>query len=340
MKKSIISFSSILLLVVISIFGKAQSGTPVQVLSFNLSTNVGSPVPLPGTGGQGFTLYVNSSGSTFMQWQCTLNKAILGQATETFYMKLIYRNQNNVETDITATEQIFTSQYNGGFYYFTKTNLPLSSSNLGGKIYLKYYTNFQGFPISWQYSSIYFVPTLNVVQPPTVYSNTVQSGYFSRNNCGIGFEGSGVSYVVQANTYTSTISQTDANQKAEKDVRDNGQAYANANGTCTPIYVITPNGTGSANWGYEENIVWYPIHFQGSFVKIDVYESLDNGNSYVFYKNVTQSAPNNGILVNGLNTNLFSPFNGWGSLYYKIKITSLASGISYYCNNAFGVTND
>ncbi len=66
-----------------------------------------------------------------------------------------------------------------------------------------------------------------------VWYNTAQSGSFTRNNCGGGSTGSTVTYTVAANTYMSYISQADADQKAINDVNTNGQAYANANGTCS-----------------------------------------------------------------------------------------------------------
>ena len=65
------------------------------------------------------------------------------------------------------------------------------------------------------------------------YSSVVKSGSFTRNNCGTNGTGSSVIYTVAAGTYTSTISQADADQKAQNDVNANGQAYANANGSCT-----------------------------------------------------------------------------------------------------------
>jgi YD repeat-containing protein len=70
-----------------------------------------------------------------------------------------------------------------------------------------------------------------------VYYNVAKSGIFSRNNCSAGYAGSPVQYTVAANTYTSTISQADADQKAQNDVNANGQAYANSHGTCTPAIV-------------------------------------------------------------------------------------------------------
>ncbi|WP_423787470.1 DUF5977 domain-containing protein, partial [Klebsiella pneumoniae] len=51
--------------------------------------------------------------------------------------------------------------------------------------------------------------------------------------------GSTVTYTVSASTYSSTVSQADANQKAINDVNTNGQIYANTNGTCTAVVATT-----------------------------------------------------------------------------------------------------
>jgi YD repeat-containing protein len=67
---------------------------------------------------------------------------------------------------------------------------------------------------------------------PLFYS-VAKSGTFTRNNCATGGTGSSVTYTVAANTYTSIISQADADSKAQNDVNTNGQAYANNNGSCT-----------------------------------------------------------------------------------------------------------
>lgn len=65
------------------------------------------------------------------------------------------------------------------------------------------------------------------------YKNVIKSGSFQKNNCVSGGTGSWVTYSVAAGTYSSTISQADADTKAQNDVNNNGQAYANANGSCT-----------------------------------------------------------------------------------------------------------
>ena len=74
------------------------------------------------------------------------------------------------------------------------------------------------------------------------YYNTVQTGYFAKNNCGTGYQGSSVTYTVPAKKYTSTT-QPDADQKARNDVTANGQAYANANGACTKVCTFAPTNT-------------------------------------------------------------------------------------------------
>jgi Family of unknown function (DUF5977) len=80
-------------------------------------------------------------------------------------------------------------------------------------------------------------------QVSTTYSNVIKSGTFTRNNCASGYTGSSVTYTVPAGTYTSVISQADADQLAQNDVNANGQAYANTNGTCTAS--VTISGTKS-----------------------------------------------------------------------------------------------
>jgi hypothetical protein len=65
------------------------------------------------------------------------------------------------------------------------------------------------------------------------YYSTSQNGAFTRNNCPAGQTGGTVIYTVPAGSYTSTVSQAAADQLAQNDVTANGQAYANANGTCT-----------------------------------------------------------------------------------------------------------
>lgn len=66
----------------------------------------------------------------------------------------------------------------------------------------------------------------------SLYWTATRSGTFTRNNCSAGYTASSVTYT---KTYTSYISQANANSLASSDGSFNteGQAYANANGTCT-----------------------------------------------------------------------------------------------------------
>lgn len=69
---------------------------------------------------------------------------------------------------------------------------------------------------------------------PGLYYNTEQSAVFTRQ-CSPGYAGSQVTYVVAANSYSSSVSVAAANQLAQNDIATNGQAYANANGTCVLV---------------------------------------------------------------------------------------------------------
>lgn len=73
------------------------------------------------------------------------------------------------------------------------------------------------------------------IVPPTIYYNMQKAGAFTRNNCPAGSAGSSVTYTVVSGKYTSSISQADADAKAISDVSTNGQAFANANGTCSAV---------------------------------------------------------------------------------------------------------
>ncbi|MCT4192223.1 hypothetical protein HZP50_17155 [Elizabethkingia anophelis] len=72
-----------------------------------------------------------------------------------------------------------------------------------------------------------------VCTPIITYYNTVKSQLFTRNNCPAGTTAGTYTYTVPAGTYTSTISQTDADQKALNDLNINGQNTANMNAICT-----------------------------------------------------------------------------------------------------------
>jgi len=71
---------------------------------------------------------------------------------------------------------------------------------------------------------------------PATYSNNAITEIFTKNNCAAGYIGSNVTYTIPAGQYTSTISQADADQQVQNKLNTDGQAYANANGTCIKLY--------------------------------------------------------------------------------------------------------
>lgn len=71
---------------------------------------------------------------------------------------------------------------------------------------------------------------------PVIYTNKLISEVFTMDNCAAGYQGGQVTYTVAAGTYSSSISQQDADAQAETYLLTNGQTYADANGTCLLLY--------------------------------------------------------------------------------------------------------
>ena len=85
----------------------------------------------------------------------------------------------------------------------------------------------------------------------SLWYNKEQSKEFQKNNCDPDTEeGSKVRFTIPANSYTSTISQADADQKAIDALNKGGQDYANSHGKCITIK-------------------WYNVEMKRSFRKND-----------------------------------------------------------------------
>jgi len=80
--------------------------------------------------------------------------------------------------------------------------------------------------------------------PGQIYRSDAISQSFTKNDCAGGFAGSTVTYTVAAGKYSSTISQSDANEKAWMELNANGQNYANANGQCSATGCSTNSCSG------------------------------------------------------------------------------------------------
>ena len=71
--------------------------------------------------------------------------------------------------------------------------------------------------------------------PALTWYNTEVSKNFNRDNCGAGYIGSVVPYIVPAMQHPSTVSQARANTNALYEASTNGQAHADTVGVCIPI---------------------------------------------------------------------------------------------------------
>lgn len=71
-----------------------------------------------------------------------------------------------------------------------------------------------------------------------VFKSALKSQLFTKNDCTCGAP-TAVTYIVPAGKYTGSTSQAAVDQLAANDLAANGQAYANANGACTPVLIMT-----------------------------------------------------------------------------------------------------
>ncbi|HEV7781422.1 MAG TPA: DUF5977 domain-containing protein [Chitinophagaceae bacterium] len=98
---------------------------------------------------------------------------------------------------------------------------------------------------------------------PGSYTNFKISEVFTRNNCGVGYQGDTATYTVAANTYTSTVSQMDADLQAQQALLTNGQNYANSNAVCYLIYynalLSVTDTTQNCPPGYVGGAVTYTV---------------------------------------------------------------------------------
>ena len=92
-----------------------------------------------------------------------------------------------------------------------------------------------------------------------VYRNKRQSALFTKEGCNTETEkGEELEYVVEAGKYTSIISQSDADDKAMRDIEQNGQNWVNEHGRCITI-------------------LWYNVKKSKSFRKNDCDPDTEEG---------------------------------------------------------------
>lgn len=100
---------------------------------------------------------------------------------------------------------------------------------------------------------------------PATYYNHAISEVFTRNNCGTGTvaDTNLYTYTIPASKYSSTISQSDADARAQEELLTSGQAAANANSPCIAIYhnqqISVTDSTESCAAGYKGGLVTYTV---------------------------------------------------------------------------------
>ena len=98
---------------------------------------------------------------------------------------------------------------------------------------------------------------------PGTYNNRLISETFTRNNCTGNTIGGTYVYTIAANTYSSTISQADADAKAENQLMTLGQSTANSNASCIPIFKNQPQSQvfvkENCQVGYTGGSVMYSV---------------------------------------------------------------------------------
>jgi len=124
--------------------------------------------------------------------------------TNTLYINTDYATIKANATYITPDEQVINNS--------NISTISFDFARPNNEIYLY---------LVWDYSFVYY--------------NTLISAIVYKNDCGAGYQANGVLYTVNAGTFSSEISQADADTQAQNYFDSTKQAYANANDTCILI---------------------------------------------------------------------------------------------------------
>ncbi|HEY8401160.1 MAG TPA: DUF5977 domain-containing protein [Cytophagaceae bacterium] len=169
----------------------------------------------------------------------------------------------------------------------------------------------------------------------TVYGNALKSQNFTRNNCTNDSTGTSVSFSVPANTfYASTQAAADAMAQAKMNAE--GQAYANANGTCSlsvynSVHVYGYFYSQVCNGG-EEAMPYYVNVPAGSFTS-NISQSDANNKAWLHAQGLADA---NGPCVEIVDVYLYNSSSSAGSSYYII-LTNTVNSQQYYFYSAYGM---
>lgn len=135
----------------------------------------------------------------------------------------------------------------------SKVNIYFDENDTGANRSVKIRVSSRDGDVSKEYTLVH------KKKEQVVYRNKRQSALFTKEGCNPETEkGEELEYVVEAGKYTSIISQSDADDKAMKDIEQNGQNWVNEHGRCITI-------------------LWYNVKKSKSFRKNDCNPDTEEG---------------------------------------------------------------
>lgn len=135
----------------------------------------------------------------------------------------------------------------------SKVNIYFDENDTGANRSVKIRVSSRNGDVSEEYTLVH------KKKEQVVYKNKRQSALFTKEGCNPETEkGEELEYVIEAGKYTSIISQSDADDKAMKDIEQNGQNWVNEHGRCITI-------------------LWYNVKKSKSFRKNDCDPDTEEG---------------------------------------------------------------
>lgn len=135
----------------------------------------------------------------------------------------------------------------------SKVNIYFDENDTGANRSVKIRVSSRDGDVSEEYTLVH------KKKEQVVYKNKRQSALFTKEGCNPETEkGEELEYAVEAGKYTSIISQSDADDKAMKDIEQNGQNWVNEHGRCITI-------------------LWYNVKKSKSFRKNDCDPDTEEG---------------------------------------------------------------
>ena len=135
----------------------------------------------------------------------------------------------------------------------SKVNIYFDENDTGANRSVKIRVSSKDGDVSKEYTLVH------KKKEQVVYRNKRQSALFTKEGCNPETEkGEELEYVVEAGKYTSIISQSDADDKAMRDIEQNGQNWVNEHGRCITI-------------------LWYNVKKSKSFRKNDCDPDTEEG---------------------------------------------------------------